>query len=145
MYPRDTPTGTKDEAKILGHYSDALDEMAQCIADLEDGYFLALREVIRETEKALRDISHIDSHYVSRVVTVMASWQEVVQAVTSYMETNNTAIYFACCEDVHQATKEYMAEVIKAHEECDATHAQEKEMQKQAIKADDPKTQSSAC
>ena len=28
-------TGIEDEAKILGHYSDALNEMAQCITDLE--------------------------------------------------------------------------------------------------------------
>ena len=97
-----------------------------------------LQEVIHETEKALRDISHIDSHYVSRVVTVMASWQEVVQAATSHMETNDTAIYFACHEDACRATKEYVAEVIKAHEECHTTHTQEKEMQKQAIKADNP-------
>ena len=32
-----------------------------------------------------------------------------------------------------------MAEAIKAHKECDATHAQEKEDQKQAIKTGDPK------
>ena len=42
-----------NESKILGHFSDALDEMAQCIMELEDGYFMALWEVIRETEKAL--------------------------------------------------------------------------------------------
>ena len=46
-----------DESKILGHFSDALDEMAQCIVDLEDGYFMAPREIIGETEKALQDIS----------------------------------------------------------------------------------------
>ena len=87
--------GIEDEAKILDHFSDTLDEMAQCITDLEDRYFLALREVIPRTEKALHDISHIDSHYVSLVVTVMASWQEAVQATTSHMETTDTAIYFA--------------------------------------------------
>ena len=65
--------GAEDESKILGHFSNALDEMAQSIVDLEDGYFLALWEVIYKTEKALCDISHIDLHYVSWVVTVMAS------------------------------------------------------------------------
>ena len=90
--PKDV--GIKDKAKILGHFSDALDEMAQCISDLEDGYFLAFREVIHETKKALHDISHIDSYYVSRAVTVMASWQEAVQAAASHMETTDTAIYF---------------------------------------------------
>ena len=128
----------EDKAKVLSHYSDNLDEMAQCIADLEDGYFLALREVICETEKALHDISHIDSHYVSCVVSIMASWQEAVQAATSHMKTNDTAIYFTCHEDARRATKEYVVEVIKACEECNAAHDKEKEMWKQAIKADDP-------
>ena len=31
-----------DESKILGHFSDALNEMAQSIVDLEHGYFSAL-------------------------------------------------------------------------------------------------------
>ena len=39
-----------DEAKLLGHFSDALHEMAASIVDLEDGYFRALHEVIVETE-----------------------------------------------------------------------------------------------
>ena len=39
-----------DEAKLLGHFSDALREMAASIVDLEDGYFRALHEVIVETE-----------------------------------------------------------------------------------------------
>ena len=128
----------EDEAKILGHFSDAPDEMAQSIADLEDGYFLALWEVIRETEKALWDISHIDLHYISQVVMVMSSWQEAVQAAASHMETTDTAIYFACHEDVQRATKEYVKEVIKAHDERDATHAQEQEIQKRAIQTGDP-------
>ena len=38
-----------DEAKLLGHFSDALREMAASIVDLEDGYFRALHEVIVET------------------------------------------------------------------------------------------------
>ena len=42
--------------------------------DLEDGYFKALWEVIIEMERALQDVSCIDAHYVSQVVTVMASW-----------------------------------------------------------------------
>ena len=62
-----------DEAKLLGHFSDALREMATSIVDLEDGYFRALHEVIVETERALWDMSHIDAHYVSQVVTVMSS------------------------------------------------------------------------
>ena len=31
-----------DETKLLGHFSDALREMAVSIVDLEDGYFKAL-------------------------------------------------------------------------------------------------------
>ena len=88
--------------------------MAQSITDLEDGYFTVLLEVIHETKKALCNISHIDSLYVSHVVTIMASWQEAVQAATSHMETTNTALYFACHEDVRRVNKEYVAEVIKA-------------------------------
>ena len=63
-----------DEAKLFGHFSDALHEMATSIVDLEDGYFRALLEVIVETERALRDMSRIEAHYVSQVVTVMSSW-----------------------------------------------------------------------
>ena len=50
--------------------------MAASIVDLEDGYFKALHEVIMETERALWDVSWIDAHYVSQVVTVMSAWQE---------------------------------------------------------------------
>ena len=57
-----------NEAAILGHFSDALSEMATSLMDLEDGYFKALWEVIIETERALWDVSHIDAHYVSQVV-----------------------------------------------------------------------------
>ena len=67
-----------NEAAMLGHFSDALSEMAESLMDLEDGYFKALREVIIKMERALRDIFRIDAHYVSQVVTMMASWQEVV-------------------------------------------------------------------
>ena len=88
-----------DESKILGHFSDALSKMAESILDLEDGYFRALREVIVETEKALWDISCIDAHYICRVVMVMASWQEAVQAATSQMENSDLTIYLACQED----------------------------------------------
>ena len=59
-------TETEDEAAVLSHFSDALSEI-----DLENGYFKALHEVIIETEKALRDVSHIDTHYISCVVMVM--------------------------------------------------------------------------
>ena len=84
-----------DDATVLGHYSDALQEMAASIVGLEDGYFQALREVIIETEKALRDVSRIDAHYVSHVVTVMTAWQEVVQAAASHMESVDTTTYLA--------------------------------------------------
>ena len=89
----------EDKAKLLGHFSDALHEMAASIVDLEDGYFKALYEVIMETERALRDVSCINAHYVSRVVTVMSSWQEVVQAAASHMEGVDTTIYLAHRED----------------------------------------------
>ena len=84
---------TEDEAAILSHFSDTLSEMAASIMDLENGYFKALHEVIIETEKTLRDVSRIDAHYVSRMVTVMTSWQEAVQAAASHMEGVDTTIY----------------------------------------------------
>ena len=62
-----------DEAKLLGHFSNALQEMVASMVDLEDGYFKALHEVIVETKRALRDVSRIDTHYVSQVVMVMSS------------------------------------------------------------------------
>ena len=68
----------------------------------------------------------------------MAGWQEAVQATTSHMESTDTAIYLAYCEDMLGATKEYVVEVIKAHEQCDADHTKEEESQKRAIKASDP-------
>ena len=46
-------------------------------------------------ERALRDVSHIDAHYVSQVVTVMASWQEAVQTTATHMENANLTIYLA--------------------------------------------------
>ena len=115
-----------DESKILGHFSNALNEMAQCIVELEDGYFMALREVICETKRALQDISHIDSTYVSHVITVMASWQEAVQTTATHMETSDTTIYLAHREDARRATWEYVAEVIKARKQCNATQAEER-------------------
>ena len=102
---------------MLGHFSDALSEMAASLLDLEDSYFKALREVIIETERALWDISHIDAHYISQVVTVMASWQEVVQTAVTHMENVCLTIYLAHREDTWRATREYVAMVIKAHEE----------------------------
>ena len=87
------------KAKLLGHFSDTLREMATSIVDLEDGYFRALHEVIVETERALRDVSRIDAHYVSQVITVMASWQEAVQTAASHMEGVDTTIYLAHRED----------------------------------------------
>ena len=105
---------TKDEATILGHFSNALHEMAASIVDLEDGYFKVLHEVIVETEKALHDMSRIDAHYISRMVTVMTAWQEAMQTAMSHMEGINTTIYLACREDARRAMKEYMATVIQA-------------------------------
>ena len=127
----------EDEATILGHFSDALHEMAASIMDLEDGYFKALHEVIVKMEKALCDMSRIDTHYVSHVVTVMTTWQEAVQTAMSHMEGVDTTIYLACQEDVRRATKEYVAMVVQACEERDAAHAEEWEKRKEAIKADD--------
>ena len=89
-----------DETKLLGHFSDALREMATSIVDLEDGYFKALHEVIVETERALRDMSRIDAHYVSQVITVMSTWQEAVQTAASHMEGVDTTIYLARRKDM---------------------------------------------
>ena len=105
--------------------------------DLEDVYFKALREVIIETERALQDISHIDVHYVSQVVTVMASWQEAVQTAATHMENADLTIYLARREDVQRAMREYVAAVIKAREEHDAAHANEAEARAQAERAID--------
>ena len=128
-----------DEVVMLGHFSDALSEMAESLMDLEDGYFKALQEVIIEMERALQDVSCIDAHYVSQVVTVMASWQEVVQTAVTHMENADLTIYLARREDAQRAMREYMATMIKAHEDCDATHTNEAEAWKQMIKSGDPK------
>ena len=127
-----------NEVAMLGHFSDALSEMAASLMDLEDGYFKALREVIIETERALWDVSHIDAHFVSQVVTMMASWQEAVQTAVTHMENADLTIYLARWEDVQRAMREYVATVIKAHEDRDAAHANEAEAWKQAIKSGDP-------
>ena len=126
-----------NKAKLLGHFSDALQEMAASIVDLEDGYFKALHEVIVETERALRDVSQIDAHYVSQVVTVMSTWQEAVQTAASHMEGIDTTIYLACHEDAQRATQEYVAAVVKAREERDAAHAVEQGVWRQALQDDD--------
>ena len=125
-------TETKDEAAILRHVSDALSEMVASIIGLEDGYFKALHEVIIETEKALHDVLCIDTHYISHIVMVMTSWQEVVQAAASHMEGEDTTTYLAW-----RVTHEYVREVIWAQEERDATHQEEQKNQIAAIKADD--------
>ena len=104
---------------------------------IEDGYFKALHEVIVETEQALRDVSRIDAHYVSQVVMIMSSWQEVVQTAASHMEGIDTTIYLAHCEDARKATKEYVVAVVKAREERNSAHAMEEEARKQALKDDD--------
>ena len=134
------PEGSEpiNEAAMLGHFSDILSEMAESLMDLEDGYFKALREVIIEMERALRDISHIDAHYVSQVVTVMASWQEVVQTTATHMENADLTIYLTHREDAQRAMREYMATVIKACKDCDAAHTNEAEAWKQVIKSGDP-------
>ena len=121
----------------MGHFSNALREMAASIVDLEDGYFRALHKVIVETEWALRDVSCIDTHYVSQVVTVMSSWQEAVQTTASHMEGVDTTIYLARCKDTRKATREYVVAVMKAREEHDAAHAVEEEARKQDLKDDD--------
>ena len=127
-----------DEAKLLGHFSDALHEMTASKVDLEDGYFRALHEVIVETERALRDVSRIDAYYVSQFVTVMSSWQEAVQTAASHMEGVYTTIYLARCDDMRKKeTREYVAVVVKAREEHEAAHAVEEEARRQALKDDD--------
>ena len=139
-HTRTCPESTEslDEPKLLGHFSNTLSEMAESLMDLEDGYFKALREVIIKTERALRDISCIDTHYVSQVVMVMASWKEVVQTAVTHMENTDLTMYLTHWEDARRVTKEYMAVVIKACEECDAAHGKETEVQKQVIKTGDP-------
>ena len=127
-----------DEVAMLGHFSNALSETAASLMDLEDGYFKPLWEVITETERALRDVSRIDAHYVSQVVTVMASWQEAVQTAATHMENTDLTIYLARQEDARRAVREYVATVIKAREDRDATYTNEAEAQKQAIKSGDP-------
>ena len=126
-----------DETKLLGHFSDALQEMAASIVDLEDGYFKALHKVIVETERALRDVSRIDAHYVSQVITVMSSWQEVVQTTASHMEGIDTTIYLAHSKYTQKVTQEYVAAVVKAREEGDAAHAVEQGARRQALKDKD--------
>ena len=111
--------------------------MAASIVDLEDGYFKALHEVIVETERALRDVFHINAHYVSQVITVMSSWQEVVQTAARHMEGIDTTIYLMHCEDARKATQEYMVAVVKAREECDTAHAVEEGVWRQALKDND--------
>ena len=108
MGTRPQGTDADDKSKILGHFSDALGVMAQSIMDLEDSYFKALHEVITETEKVLWDISHVDSHYTSRVVIVMSTWQEAVQAATSHMENTDLTVHLARREDARRVTKEYV-------------------------------------
>ena len=77
--------------------------MAARIVDLEDGYFKALHKVIAEMEKALRNVSRIDAHYMSQVVTIMSTWQEAVQTAVSHMEsldTMDTTLYLTHREDM---------------------------------------------
>ena len=82
-------------------------------------------------------MSHIDTHYVSQVIMVMASWQEVVQTAASHMEGVDTTIYLAHREDARKVTREYVAAVVKAREERDTAHVVEEESRRQALKDDD--------
>ena len=82
-------------------------------------------------------MSRIDAHYVSQVITVMASWQEAVQTAASHMEGVDTTIYLVCHEDARKAPKEYVAAVVKAREERDTAHAVEEESRRQALKDND--------
>ena len=68
----------------------------------------------------------------------MAYWQEAVQAAATHMENADLTIYLARREDARMATKEYVATVIKAHEEHDAAHTDETEAWKQVIKSSNP-------
>ena len=111
--------------------------MAASIVDLGDGYFKALHKVIVETEWALQDVSQIDAHYVSQIVTVMSSWQEAVQTAASHMEGVDTTIYLARREDARKATQEYVAAVVKAREEHNAAHTVEQGARRQALKDND--------
>ena len=111
--------------------------MAASIVDLEDGYFKALYKVIVETERALKEVSRIDAHYVSQVITVMSSWQEAIQAAASHMEGIDTTIYLTHREDAWKVTQECVAAVMKAIEERDAAHTVEQGARRQALKDDD--------
>ena len=117
----------EDNATVLSHFSDALREMATSIMGLEEGYFKALCEVIDETKRALWDVSRIDAHYVSRVVTVMSSWQEAVQMAASHMEGVDLTTYLAHLEDTQRATHEYVKAVVQARKERNAAHVVEHE------------------
>ena len=67
-------------------------------------------EVIIETGRALWDVSRIDAHYVSQVVTVMASWQEAgTDCCDPYGECTDLTIYLARREDAQRAMREYVA------------------------------------
>ena len=119
----------------MGHFSDALREMAASIVDLEDRYFRALHKVIMETKRALRDVSRIN--VTMSVVTVMSSWQQAVQTAASKMEGVDTTIYLVHHEDTRKVTREYVAAVVKAREEHDTAHAVEEESRRQALKDND--------
>ena len=86
---------------------------------------------------ALWDVSRIDAHYVSQVVTVMSAWQEAVQTTASHMEGVDTTIYLTHREDVRRATQEYVAAVMKAREEHNAAHVVEQGVRRQALHDDD--------
>ena len=53
------------------------------------------------------------------------------------MEGVDTTIYLAHREDARKVTKEYVAMVIQARQECNTAHEEEQKRQKEAVKADD--------
>ena len=55
----------------------------------------------------------------------MSSWQEAVQTAASHMDGTDTTIYLAYCKDAQEATREYVAAVMKAREGRDAAHVVE--------------------
>ena len=127
----------EDDEAILGHFSDTLKEMAASITELEEGYFRALSEVVVETERALRDVSLTDAHYVSQVVTLILSWQSAVQTAATHMDGVDITAYQAAREDVRRATHDYVKQVLEASKECNAAHVIEQKRRNEAVKKGD--------
>ena len=111
--------------------------MAASIVDLKTDTSKPFTKSSWRPSGALWDVSRIDTHYVSQVITVMSSWQEVVQTAASHMEGVDTTIYLVRREDARKATQEYVAAVVKAREERDTAHEVEQGAQRQALKDND--------